>query len=47
MPLVRRPLLSATFFGQTGADIDALRYGSEMGLGTLDYSSLRVEEIAV
>jgi uncharacterized protein (DUF362 family) len=38
---------AATFFDQTGADIDALRCAAEMGLGTLDYSSLRVEEIAV
>ncbi len=38
---------AATFFGQTGADIDALRLGAEMGLGTLDLDSLRIEEIAV
>jgi uncharacterized protein (DUF362 family) len=38
---------AATFFDQTGADIDALRCAAEMGLGTLDYSSLLVEEIAV
>jgi uncharacterized protein (DUF362 family) len=38
---------AATFFDQTGADIDALRCAAEMGLGTLDYGSLRIEEIAV
>jgi len=38
---------AATWFGRTGEDIDALRCASEMGLGTLDYGSLRVEELAV
>jgi uncharacterized protein (DUF362 family) len=35
------------FWGKTGADIDALRIGAEMGLGELDPGKLRVEEIAV
>ena len=38
---------AATFFGQTGADVDALRCAAEMGLGTLDYSSLQIQEVAV
>jgi hypothetical protein len=38
---------AATFFGLSGSDIDALRYGAEMGLGTLDYNSLRIEEVSV
>jgi uncharacterized protein (DUF362 family) len=38
---------AATFFDQSGADIDALRCGAEMGLGTLDYSSLQIQEVAV
>jgi uncharacterized protein (DUF362 family) len=38
---------AATFFGLTGADIAALRRGADMGLGVLDYTSLRVEEISV
>jgi hypothetical protein len=38
---------AATFFGQSGADIDALRCGAEMRLGTLDFSSLSIEEVAV
>ena len=38
---------AATFFGQSGADIDALRCGAEMGVGTLDFSSLHVEELSV
>jgi len=38
---------AATFFGQTGADVDALRCAAEMGLGTLDYGSLQTVEVAV
>ncbi|MBL7163882.1 MAG: DUF362 domain-containing protein [Anaerolineales bacterium] len=38
---------AATFFDKTGADIDALRLGAEMGLGTIDLDSLNIEEIAV
>ncbi len=38
---------ATTFFGLTGADIDALRLGAEMGLGTLDLDSLKIEEVAV
>jgi uncharacterized protein (DUF362 family) len=38
---------TATFFDQTGADIDQLRYAAEMGLGTLDYNSLQIEEVSV
>ena len=38
---------AATFFDRTGAEIDALRLGAEMGLGMLDLESLRIEEIAV
>ena len=38
---------AATLFGKTGADIDALRIGAEMGLGTLDYNTLGVEEVSV
>jgi uncharacterized protein (DUF362 family) len=38
---------AATFFGLTGADIAALSRGAEMGLGVLDYTTLRLEEIDV
>jgi uncharacterized protein (DUF362 family) len=38
---------ATTFFGLTGSDIDALRIGADMGLGTLDLDSLRIEEISV
>jgi len=38
---------AATLFGLTGADIPATRAGAEMGLGTMDLSGLKVEEISV
>jgi uncharacterized protein (DUF362 family) len=38
---------TSTFFGQTGTDIDQLRYAAEMGLGTLDYNSLSIKEVSV
>lgn len=38
---------AATLFGLTGADIPAIRTGAQMGLGTMDLSSVKVEEISV
>jgi uncharacterized protein (DUF362 family) len=38
---------AATLFGMSAADIPYLKKGAEMGLGTLDISSLKVEEINV
>ena len=38
---------AATLFGMSGADIPYLKKGAEMGLGMLDLSSLKVEEINV
>ena len=38
---------AATLFGLTGADVPATRIGAEMGLGTMDLSGVRVEEISV
>jgi len=38
---------AATLFGLTGADIAYVRAAADMGLGTLDLSSVRVEEIGV
>ena len=35
----------ATLFGLTGADIPYIKKGAEMGLGTLDLSSVKVEEV--
>jgi uncharacterized protein (DUF362 family) len=38
---------AATLFGLTGADIPAVRAGAQMGLGTMDLKSVRIEEISV
>jgi len=38
---------AATLFGLAGADIPAIRAGVQMGLGTMDLSSVKVEEISV
>jgi uncharacterized protein (DUF362 family) len=37
----------ATLFGLTGADVPYIKKGAEMGLGTLDLSAVKVEEINV
>ncbi len=37
----------ATLFGLTGADIPYVKIGAEMGLGTLDLSTVKVEEVNV
>lgn len=37
----------ATLFGMTGAEVPHIRIGAEMGLGTLDLSSVKVEEVNV
>ena len=37
----------ATLFGLTGADIPCIKKGAEMGLGTLDLSAVKVEEVNV
>jgi len=38
---------AATLFGQTGADIGYIQAAAAMGLGTLDLSSVKVEEITI
>jgi uncharacterized protein (DUF362 family) len=38
---------AATLFGLTGADIPAIRAGAQMGLGTMDLGSVKVEEISL
>ncbi len=38
---------AATLFGLTGADIAYIKAAADMGLGTLDLSSVRVEEVGV
>jgi uncharacterized protein (DUF362 family) len=37
----------ATLFGLTGADVPYIKLGAEMGLGTLDLSAVKVEEVNV
>jgi uncharacterized protein (DUF362 family) len=37
----------ATLFGLTGADVPYIKKGAEMGLGTLDLSKVKVEEVNV
>lgn len=36
---------AATLFGLTGRDIDHIRLGAEMGLGEIDLTKIRIEEI--
>ena len=38
---------AATLFDLTGADIPAIRAGAQMGLGAIDLSSIKIEEISV
>jgi uncharacterized protein (DUF362 family) len=45
--IVAADAYAATLFGLTGADIPATRAGAEMGLGTMDLSGVKVEEIMV
>jgi uncharacterized protein (DUF362 family) len=37
----------ATLFGLTGADIPYVKAAAEMGLGEMDLSSLKIEEIQI
>ena len=45
--IVAADAYAATLFGFSGKDIPATRIGAEMGLGTLDLDSVKVEEISV
>jgi uncharacterized protein (DUF362 family) len=45
--IVAADTYAATLFGLTGLDIPAIRSGAEMGLGTTDLKSVRVEEVNV
>jgi uncharacterized protein (DUF362 family) len=45
--IVAADAYGATFFGLTGADIPYVKKSAEMGLGTLDLSSVKVEEVNV
>ena len=44
--IVAADAFAATLFGLSGADIPAIRAGAQMGLGTMDLSRIRVEEIS-
>lgn len=45
--IVAADAYAATLFGLTGADIPAIRAGAQMGLGTMDLGSVKVEEISL
>jgi uncharacterized protein (DUF362 family) len=45
--IVAADAYATTLFGLTGADIPAIRSGVEMGLGTGDLKSIRIEEVSV
>lgn len=45
--IVAADAYAATLFGLTGADIGYIRAAADMGLGTMDLSSIKVEEISV
>lgn len=45
--IVAADAYAATLFGLTGADIPYVRTGAQMGLGTMDLNSVKVEEINV
>ena len=45
--IVAADAYAATLFGLTAADIPATVAGAEMGLGTMDWGSVRTEEISV
>lgn len=38
---------AATLFNLKGADLPAVRAGAQMGLGTVDLNSIKIEEISV
>lgn len=43
--IVAADAYAATLFGLTGQDVDHIRLGAEMGLGEIDLSKIRIEEI--
>ena len=45
--IVAADAYAATLFDLTGADIPAVRAGAQMGLGTMDLNSVKIEEISV
>jgi uncharacterized protein (DUF362 family) len=45
--LVAADAYASTLFGMTGSDIAYIKAGAEMGLGTMDLKSIKVEEVNV
>jgi uncharacterized protein (DUF362 family) len=45
--IVAADAYAATLFGLTGSDIAYVKAAADMGLGTLDLSALKIEEIAL
>jgi uncharacterized protein (DUF362 family) len=45
--IVAADAYGATLFGKTGADISYITAGAEMGLGTMDLDSIKIEELSV
>jgi uncharacterized protein (DUF362 family) len=45
--IVAADAYGATLFGKTGADISYITAGAEMGLGTMDLDSIKIEEVSV
>jgi uncharacterized protein (DUF362 family) len=45
--LIAADAYGATLFGKTGADIPYIKAGAEMGLGTMDLESIKIEELTV
>ena len=45
--IVAADAYAATLFDLTGADIAYVKAAAEMGLGTMDLNSIKVEEISV
>jgi uncharacterized protein (DUF362 family) len=43
--IVAADAYAATLFGLTGADIPAIRAGANMGLGTMDLDTIKIEEV--
>jgi uncharacterized protein (DUF362 family) len=45
--IVAADAYGATLFGKTGSDIAYIKAGAEMGLGTMDLDSIKIEEVSV
>jgi uncharacterized protein (DUF362 family) len=45
--IVAADAYGATLFAKTGSDIAYIKAAAEMGLGTMDLSNIKIEEISV